>query len=153
MQNKQKTTIILVIVLALVGGSTFVISRNKTSKTPSTNEQTNEMVGTAQPSAQGRYVPYTHNAFESAKDKKRVLYFHAAWCPTCKVLDRELSENESQIPQDLIIFKTDYDTEKELKTKHTITYQHTLVFVDQDGNEIAKWNGGGLAEIIENTTQ
>jgi thioredoxin 1 len=53
------------------------------------------------------------------------------------------------LPADVVVFKTDYDTEKELKKKYGITYQHTFVLVDNEGNSIKKWNGGGVKELIE----
>lgn len=98
-----------------------------------------------------RYQTYTAEAFESSKDKKRVLFFHANWCPTCKKAHQEITSESSQIPEDVVIFKTDYDTETQLKKKYTITYQHTFVLVDAQGNEIKKWNGGGIAEVRANT--
>jgi hypothetical protein len=39
------------------------------------------------------------------------------------------------------ILKVDYDKETELKKKYGVTYQHTLVQVDKDGNLIKKWSG------------
>lgn len=56
-----------------------------------------------------------------------------------------------QIPAGVVVFKTDYDSSTDLKKKYAITYQHTFVLVDPNGNEIKKWNGGGVAEIIKNT--
>jgi hypothetical protein len=35
----------------------------------------------------------------------------------------------------------DYDNSDELKKKYGVTYQHTLVQVDKDGNLIKKWSG------------
>lgn len=99
----------------------------------------------------GRYVEYSKEAFDNAVNKKRVYFFHAKWCPTCKVANEEFIQNIDKIPNDIILFKTDYDTEKKLKTQYGITYQHTFVLVDNEGNEIKKWNGGGIAELISNT--
>lgn len=97
-----------------------------------------------------RYVEYSPEVFENSKDQKRVYFFHASWCPTCKAANREFSENSHGIPGDVVLFKTDYDTQTELKKKYGITYQHTFVQVDESGNEIAKWNGGGLEELSAN---
>ena len=82
--------------------------------------------------------------------KKRVLYFYATWCPTCSVANEDFTVNAARIPQDVVIFRTNYDSEVELKRKYAITYQHTFVQVDENGNELAKWNGGGLTELISN---
>lgn len=98
-----------------------------------------------------RYVDYSQVAFDNAKDQKRVYFFHAAWCPTCRIANEEFMSNIDQIPEGLVLFKTDYDTEKELKTRYGITSQHTFVLVDSSGEEIKKWNGGGVKELVENT--
>lgn len=56
----------------------------------------------------------------------------------------------------MVIFRVNYndpetdDQEKELAKKYEITYQHTFVQVDEGGNVITKWNGGGLTELLEN---
>jgi len=101
--------------------------------------------------SQSRYMPYSKSAFDAARGKKRVYFFHAPWCPTCVPADKSFSENESSIPEDVLLFKTDYDSSDELKKRYAITYQHTFVLVDDDGNAVKKWNGGGLEELIANT--
>lgn len=98
-----------------------------------------------------RYMDYSKTAFDAAKGKKRVYFFHATWCPTCKTSNEEFTGNPDGIPEDVALFKTDYDKEAELKKKYGITYQHTYVMVDENGNEVKKWNGGGLAELVANT--
>jgi len=57
--------------------------------------------------------------------------------------------NVSKLPVDVVVFKTDYDTERGLKQKYGVTYQHTYVQVDSDGREVAKWNGGGVDKLLE----
>lgn len=96
------------------------------------------------------YVDYSAAAFAAAKDQKRVLFFHAVWCPTCKAANMDLTANTGKIPSDVVVFKTDYDSERELKAKYGITYQHTYVQVDVAGNAVTKWNGGGVNEILRN---
>ena len=100
--------------------------------------------------AGGSYVPYSKTAFDGAADKQRVYFFHASWCPTCKAADKDLTQNVDQIPPEVVVFKTDYDEETELKEQYDITYQHTFVQVDEQGNELTKWNGGGAEQISEN---
>ena len=70
-----------------------------------------------------------------------VLFFHASWCPSCRGLNKNIEENLGAIPAELSILKLDYDTETELKKKYGVTFQHTLVQVDADGNLIKKWSG------------
>ena len=67
------------------------------------------------------------------------------------MINEEFNANLDRIPEDVIVLKTDYDSQKELKKKYGITYQHTFVLVDDEGNEIKTWNGGGIEELISNT--
>lgn len=133
------------------GGFIFVVSNSSRQ-----SDESNVLVENAQdvnvPSQRSndRYVIYSASAFAAAADQKRVYYFHAPWCPTCKVANAEFERNANQIPEDVVLFKTDYDTNGELKKKYAVTYQHTFVQVDSEGNEIAKWNGGGIAELVAN---
>jgi len=102
----------------------------------------------------GLYTPYSDSAFKAASGKKRVLFFFANWCPICKPVDAELSANTAKIPEGVAIFRVNYNdsdtdaTDKALAQQYGITYQHTFVQVDSEGNEIAKWNGGGLDKIV-----
>lgn len=97
------------------------------------------------------YIAYTKEAFDKASTQKRVLFFAASWCPSCRAADKNFNENLKKIPENVMIFKTDYDTETALKTKYKITYQHSFVFVDAKGVELKKWSGGGIDELLVNT--
>ena len=103
-----------------------------------------------------RYIVYSSGVLDQTADSKRVLYFYANWCPICRPVDAELRENESQIPEDLKVIRVNYndpetdDEEEELAKTYGITYQHTFVQIDENGNEITKWSSGGLEEILEN---
>lgn len=98
---------------------------------------------------EGMYVTYSAEAFEEAADKKRVYFFHASWCPTCRTADEEFTSQSAEIPADVVVFKINYDEEATLKDEYGVTSQHTFVYVDESGNEIAKWNGGDIAELQE----
>lgn len=78
-----------------------------------------------------------------------VLFFRASWCPTCKALDSDIKANLSKVPQNLSILDVDYDNSSSLKQKYGVTYQHTLVQVDKDGNLIKKWTASPtLASLV-----
>lgn len=70
-----------------------------------------------------------------------VLFFRASWCPTCRAVDGDIKANLSKIPSDLAILDVNYDNSTSLKQKYGVTYQHTFVQVDRDGNLIKKWSG------------
>lgn len=109
-------------------------------------------------SANSRYLSYSKTVFDTSSDKHRVLYFYATWCPTCKIANEDFTANPNKIPEDMVVIRTNYNDpetdqeEKELAKKYGISYQHTFVQIDAQGKELKKWNGGGIAELITNTT-
>jgi thiol-disulfide isomerase/thioredoxin len=89
----------------------------------------------------GHYEDYTpEEVSEHAKTGKVVLFFKASWCPTCRAVDKDIMANLGKIPGDVSVLKVDYDNSTELKKKYGVTYQHTFVQVDKDGNMIKKWS-------------
>ena len=89
----------------------------------------------------GTYEAYAPQKIALASSSDVVLFFHAGWCPTCKALETNINAHLSDIPNGVHILKVNYDTESELKKKYGITYQHTFVQVDAQGNQIKKWSG------------
>lgn len=118
----------------------------RTTESPITSPAQDRSIETG-----GVYVPYTADAYAQSAATKRVLFFHASWCPTCTAANQDFIAHKTSIPQNVVLLKTDYDTEKSLKAKYAITYQHTFVLIDAYGNEVKKWSGGGLDELIANT--
>lgn len=99
----------------------------------------------------GTYEAYSSEKLKMNSDKKQILFFHASWCPTCRILETYITSNLTEIPKDVVIYKVDYDSNTELKRKYGITYQHTLVYVDSNGELIDKWAGSNnINEILEN---
>lgn len=86
----------------------------------------------------GIYTQYSADAVSANQGKKKVLFFYAAWCPSCRQQDENLSQ--SAIPADLAIFKVDYDNSTELKQKYGVTLQHTFVQIDDASNKLKSWN-------------
>ncbi|MFC1653855.1 thioredoxin family protein [Patescibacteria group bacterium] len=153
--NSKHFTLLLIVFLA--GGWFFLKPKeNQNTNTPPTptNQQqevvNNNNVDKEEDSVDTKYKSFSKEDFDKNQDKRRILFFHASWCPTCKVADKDITSNLNKIPEDVVVFKTNYDTEKDLKQKHDITYQHTFVQVDEDGNQITKWTGGNTKEILEN---
>lgn len=89
----------------------------------------------------GSYEMYSPEKIFKAENNKVVLFFRASWCPTCRALDKDIRVNLKSIPSGVIILDVDYDNSSLLKQKYGVTYQHTLVQVDKDGNLIKKWTG------------
>lgn len=85
---------------------------------------------------------------QAAMEGKALLFFHAAWCPFCRAAEADILSKYDQIPEDVTIFKVDYDSEKELRSQYGVTTQHTFVQIDSDGDEVTKWVGGDTLEDI-----
>lgn len=85
------------------------------------------------------YEAYSEEKMNSllSKWKNVALFFHADWCPTCKALDKDINENISEIPENTVILKANYDTEKDLIEKYWITSQSTVVFLDNEWNKVS----------------
>ncbi|MBU2235862.1 thioredoxin family protein, partial [Patescibacteria group bacterium] len=167
--NKNTKTILIVLFVAVLFLGWFIVSRpagettsnspveEKTANTNSLNANTTAMTDTntamedtvvedevMEIATPGKYIDYSTSTYAAESGKKRVIFFHAGWCPTCKVAEDAFKDRADEIPENVVILKTDYDTEKDLKEKYDITYQHTFVQVDNNGNEIVKWNGGDI---------
>jgi thiol-disulfide isomerase/thioredoxin len=95
------------------------------------------------------YRDYSKSDFEKSSEAYRVLFFHASWCGFCKEADRKLSQDEDRIPDNVVVFKTDYDSEKKLKKEYGVYNRHTFVLVDRSGKEVTKWNGGDIDLLID----
>lgn len=151
---KQYTLPIAILVVIIAVGA-FAFSQSSQSNgtnpppTPDTTPVSNEIT-TDTPQQISRYVTYSQAAFDAAAGKKRVLFFHAPWCPTCRPADAAFQKDSALIPESVVLFKTDYDTSTDLKKKYNVTYQHTFVQVDASGNAVTKWNGGQITELIAN---
>ena len=96
----------------------------------------------------GSYEAYSADKIARAETGDVVLFFHASWCPSCRGLNTSIEGNLKSISEGVTILKTDYDKETELKKKYGVTYQHTLVQVDKDGNMIKKWSGGSSLDNL-----
>ncbi|OGH28983.1 MAG: hypothetical protein A3B41_00405 [Candidatus Levybacteria bacterium RIFCSPLOWO2_01_FULL_37_26] len=101
-----------------------------------------------------RYVEYSKAALDQAIGNRRVLFFYANWCSTCRPTDANFKENISKIPEDVTVIRVNFNDsettqeEKDLAKKYGITYQHTFVQIDSDGKEVTKWNGGQTNELL-----
>ena len=104
--------------------------------------------------ADSRYIEFSKDALEKSTTNRRVLFFYASWCPTCRPADANFKENISKIPEDITLIRVNYNDpetdqeEKDLAKKYGITYQHTYVQIDGAGKEVTKWNGGQINELL-----
>ena len=138
----MKRLSLLLLVLVLLGGALFFIKAKPGQPTP--------RVKASLPVDLSGYVNYSDANLETAKLKgKSVLFFAAtAWCQTCIGLEKEIIARSSQIPADVTILKVDYDNDKAMKQKYAVVYQHTLVFLDQNGQELTRSAGDDFDQLL-----
>ncbi len=166
--NKQAMIIGIVALVLVVTGGLYISNQQSQKAGEAKMAQEEAVMVKNDPSAGGgqdkmekkdsasRYVVYSKSAYDSASGKRRVLYFYATWCPSCKIANEDFTANPHKIPEDMIVLRVNYndpDTdqeEKDLAKKYGITYQHTFVQIDTQGKEITKWNGGQTDELITN---
>lgn len=82
----------------------------------------------------GAYVDYREGIIAETPGTK-ALFFHAPWCTQCRALEESILSGD--IPDDLTIIKTDYDTEIGLRQQYGVTLQTTIVFVDDEGDALS----------------
>lgn len=97
------------------------------------------------------YLEYSDESLANAQKKGRPVLFFAAtkWCQTCQKLEKEIIERQAEIPEDVTILKVDYDNDKAMNQKHAVTSQYTLVVLESDGREEARWVGGGFDALLQ----
>lgn len=160
--NKSVVLILILLGIGLVAGYVSMnkpdsemksgIQRNQDS---SDSVQTGDSID-ASMDTEGRYVFHTDGILDQFVSPKKVLFFYASWCPTCRPVDADLRSQQEKLPKDVMVIRVNYndpdtnDEEKQLARKYGITYQHTFVYIDAQGKEVKKWNGGGIDEILEN---
>lgn len=143
MKKHAQLWIIISILAVISAGALFVIAQPKDTTAPSAslptqNDRPKQERATDTPTpttsiAKGVYAPYSETAFAAASDKRRILFFHAPWCPQCRALDNDLSSQP--LPDNATIFKIDYDTNQALRQKYGVTLQTTFVEIDEEGNK------------------
>lgn len=158
---KKSTILATLAVSVLIVGTVYFIN-NRSSKEMMMENKEGTMMKQNEASMDSTmhekataYVTYSSQELSKDTDKKRVLFFYANWCPTCSQANKEFLQNLSKIPQNIKIIKVNYSDsetdsdEKTLATKYGVTYQHTFVQIDSNGNEVTKWNGGGIETALE----
>lgn len=105
-------------------------SAQTASPTPQTVEEQTISPGNAPAQATlGKYVTYSADAAKIAEGR-RVLFFHAAWCPQCRALEKDITAKG--VPVGMTILKVDFDTSQALRKKYGVTQQTTFVELNSD---------------------
>lgn len=153
----SKFVMIVLVGIALVLGGYYY---TRPSIAPTVQQDTitvqDQMVKTESATSQqsSRYIPFTPAVLAKASTARRILYFYANWCSTCRPANADFEKNASMLPGDLTVIRVNYndpDTdaeEKALAAKYGITYQHTFVQIDERDEVVTTWNGGATKELL-----
>lgn len=149
----KKVSIIAIAVLVLITASVFLInndeSTNDNSETAAQNTNDTQPLSADEEAVEaaaeqstatpkGSYVDYQSGQdLASTENTKRVVFFHAEWCPTCKFYEKQIEEQA--IPDGITIIKADFDKEKELKELLGVTTQSTFVLINREGDVGRIW--------------
>lgn len=166
----MKSTFLAILFIVLVGiGLYVVVNPSKTMRV--TDDVVSQPKVTTDPMIQvhitdepqvaaevnaERYIPFSSSTLNKFANSRRVLFFYADWCPTCKVANEEFLQKTELIPTDVTLIRVNYNDsqtdqeEKDLAKKYGITYQHTFVQIDAQGNTRTVWNGGEIDELLAN---
>ncbi len=153
----KKGLILGVILVALAGATYFFIfnpNANEDSaagvKNLTTEQQPAPEPTPATSTNPGEYKEYSERVVNATEGTK-LLFFHAPWCPQCRAL--EASIQKGPLPNDVTIFKVDYDTNQDLRKKYGVTLQTTIVQVDDTGALVKKYvayDEPTLASVLKN---
>lgn len=163
MNKNFSIAIIVGVIILIIGGGLFFINYQNKNSTDSMTAS-DHMTGSDQTGKDSmmkdqnsRYVEFLGNStLDNYSDKKRVLFFYANWCPICRPADADFKKNAESFPENLVLIRVNYndsdtdEEEKGLADKYGITYQHTFVQIDENGNEITRWSSGQTKELLAN---
>ena len=99
-----------------------------------------------------KLVPFTDEptARELARRGPVVYFFAASWCPDCHESFEDLKANLYRLPASITVILVDYDRSSELKRKYGVPIQNVFVQIDERGEGLARWVGGGARGLIRN---
>ena len=124
----------------------------KKDTTDTTNKDTTKFVKNSEWKYEWWHLlEYTEDNFKKALLwwDQVLLLFKANWCSSCKVLEDEIQEQ--WIPRWILIMYVDFDKEFELRKKYKVNNQHTVVYVDQQWNEVNRDLWWDYNEILSKT--
>ncbi|MGH7196337.1 MAG: thioredoxin family protein [Candidatus Saccharimonadales bacterium] len=136
--NKRVWVVVVAIVLLIAAAVAYALVASQQNQQPQTPQKQETSTPDPQQPAQqaGAYKTYSEADF-SKTEGRRILFFHAAWCPQCRQLEQSIEQQG--VPSGMTIFKVDYDSSNELKQKYGVTLQTTVVEVDAQGNLVKKF--------------
>ncbi len=138
------SVVVAVIIAGIIGGYLYVresansqnaaeMERRSNATTQKPTEAVEEV---SEVTNKGQYIDYSSDIIAQTPGTK-ILFFHAPWCPQCRMLDSDI--NKTELPDNVTIIKVDYDSNQDLRQEYGVTLQTTLVMVDDTGKLVKKY--------------
>jgi thioredoxin 1 len=165
---EQTHVLLLIAGILLIAGCTQLADTDTGPKrtdieipqtTPPTQIETETATG------ESTYVGYTHEAYTQAQADGKVIFleFYANWCPSCRVQEPILKQAFSELGDPNVAgFRVNYndsetdDDERDRAREFGISYQHTHVIIDTEGNPVTKslslWQKDTVLQEIQKVT-
>jgi thioredoxin 1 len=111
----------------------------------------------ARPASSAEWKPFDAEAFAQAqKDGKPILVdIFAAWCPVCRAQNPILTQlTRKPKYNDLVVFKIDFDTQKDAVRAVKATSQSTLIVYQGDketDRSIGRTNQASIEALLDKT--
>lgn len=144
MEVRKKTLIIAALGLSiLLTACTFVAT------TKEDMEEASKGAIEAPVENAGTYEEYSPERFAELIGRERfILFFHADWCPTCRVLEKKIKKDMGVLNQHVVL-EANYDREVDLKKEYGVRVQTTVIFFNEDGSIADKRINPRLSQIEE----
>lgn len=86
------------------------------------------------------YGIYSPAAVAKAKQENKdvALFFHSKTCGSCAQLNKDIEANGEELPEDLVVLKTDWDDYQALAKQYNVEKYHTVAFLDGDTSNNVK---------------
>ena len=125
--RKKSFLIILLSFAVLLTACTFVGTTKEDMEKVSKEAMENP------PANAGTYEDYSPERLEELLgSEKFLLFFHADWCPTCRILETKIKKDLG-ILNGHTVLKANYDREAALMRKYDVVVQSTVIFFNEDG--------------------
>ncbi|MBI4032502.1 thioredoxin family protein [Candidatus Berkelbacteria bacterium] len=102
------------------------LGTNSETSAPSSDGTSTESSSSSEAAGSGQYLTYSGDLLIGSG--RRLLFFHAPWCPQCRALEKTIQERG--VPDGVTIIKVDYDSNQQLRQQFGVTIQTTLVEID-----------------------
>lgn len=132
--NRRTLIVVISILVVIVAAAAYVLTLPNKADAPALPPQPQTQAPAQQsPAVKGSYIDYSADLVASTKGTK-LLFFYAPWCPQCRSLDASIKA--ATLPDNVTIFKVDYDSNQALRSTYGVTIQTTVVKVNDQGAKV-----------------